>query len=303
MINEKQIEYLIEVANEGNITKAAKKLYISQSALSQMIISIEKEIGATLFNRDSNPLTLTWAGEQYLDACVAVKKRYEETIDQIKEHMLGNYKQLVLGIPLHMSIFMSHLIIPKFNEICPECKLVLRESSVKSLPKLVSEGEVDLAIIYDKSVVGLDYKIISEGKTYVIIPPFLHNKNIGTKKNGANYIRVSELAGLPFIQFKRGHLIREISKVIFDKFDFTPNVALETDSVEVAFRLAKNNVGYTIIPSLGLEYSSSYENESFFILEDYQDERKIIACYRKNALKKGNPLEVLLEIISKLINM
>ena len=47
----KQLEYIVEIAKEKNITKAAKKLYITQSALNQTLLKLEKEIGEPLFER------------------------------------------------------------------------------------------------------------------------------------------------------------------------------------------------------------------------------------------------------------
>ena len=65
-MNIKQAQYIQTIASEGSITAAAKKLYISQPSLSQMVRQVEKELGVTLFDRTSLPLRLTYAGEKYL---------------------------------------------------------------------------------------------------------------------------------------------------------------------------------------------------------------------------------------------
>ena len=62
-MNIKQAQYIQTIASEGSITAAAKKLYISQPSLSQMVRQVEKELGVTLFDRTSLPLRLTYAGE------------------------------------------------------------------------------------------------------------------------------------------------------------------------------------------------------------------------------------------------
>ena len=66
-MNIKQAQYILTIANEGSITAAAKKLYISQPSLSQMVRQVEKELGVALFDRTSLPLRLTYAGEKYLE--------------------------------------------------------------------------------------------------------------------------------------------------------------------------------------------------------------------------------------------
>ena len=62
-----QLEYFVAVASEGNITKAAEKLYISQSALSQTIRKLEEEFSVCLFNRLPKKLVLTEAGSAFLE--------------------------------------------------------------------------------------------------------------------------------------------------------------------------------------------------------------------------------------------
>ena len=63
-MNFRQLEYIQRIAKEGSISKAAAKLYISQSALSQQLLKLEEEIGAPIFERGINPLRPTHLGEQ-----------------------------------------------------------------------------------------------------------------------------------------------------------------------------------------------------------------------------------------------
>ena len=74
----RQFTYVDMVATCGSFTKAAAKLFISQPALSNYIGKVEEELGVKLFDRSSTPLTLTYAGEQYL-------KRARVILGQIHE--------------------------------------------------------------------------------------------------------------------------------------------------------------------------------------------------------------------------
>lgn len=58
--------YLAAIKQYGNISHAAKALYISQPYLSKFIKELEQDIGVILVNRNTSPLTLTYAGERYL---------------------------------------------------------------------------------------------------------------------------------------------------------------------------------------------------------------------------------------------
>ena len=59
----KQIEYILKIAEEKNVSRAAMKLFISQSALNQQLLKLEKELGAPLFYRTRHNWELTEIGE------------------------------------------------------------------------------------------------------------------------------------------------------------------------------------------------------------------------------------------------
>ena len=67
-MNMKHIQYVLTVLREGSITAASKKLYVSQPALSQTIKQIEQDLGAPIFDRTTDPISLTYAGRKYVDA-------------------------------------------------------------------------------------------------------------------------------------------------------------------------------------------------------------------------------------------
>lgn len=77
-MNFNQLKYLITVAKEKNITLAAKKLFISQSSLSQTIKNIENELKVKLFITDVSPIRLTYAGEYFVGWASKILKLKED---------------------------------------------------------------------------------------------------------------------------------------------------------------------------------------------------------------------------------
>ena len=67
-ITERHIEYVLTIVREGSITAASRKLYVSQPSLSQTIKLIERNLGAEIFNRRTEPISITPAGEMYIEA-------------------------------------------------------------------------------------------------------------------------------------------------------------------------------------------------------------------------------------------
>jgi DNA-binding transcriptional LysR family regulator len=71
-MTERHIEYVLTIAREGSITAASRKLYVSQPSLSQTIKLIERNLGAEIFNRRTEPISMTPAGEMYIEAAQKV---------------------------------------------------------------------------------------------------------------------------------------------------------------------------------------------------------------------------------------
>ena len=81
-MTDKQLEYILTIANEGNITRAAAKLYVSQASLSQVLQYVEKEIGVTIFSRTPLPLKPTYEGELFLRSAKQILEIKQNLIDR-----------------------------------------------------------------------------------------------------------------------------------------------------------------------------------------------------------------------------
>lgn len=68
----RQFRYILKIAEEGTLSRAARKLYISQPSLSQMLTALERNIGAPLFDRGTKCLTPTAVGRLYLETARAI---------------------------------------------------------------------------------------------------------------------------------------------------------------------------------------------------------------------------------------
>ncbi len=85
----KQIEYILKIAEENNITKAADKLYITQSALNQQLLKLEKELGTPLFHRSRVNWRPTEAGEVYLRNARQILRLKKDTDQRYCRHQAG----------------------------------------------------------------------------------------------------------------------------------------------------------------------------------------------------------------------
>lgn len=121
-MNIKHAQYMLTVLKEGSITAAAKKLYISQPSLSQMIKLVENTLGTPIFNRTTDPITLTYAGEKYIEAAkkiLTINANLIKEIDEINHEEHGTIK---LGIPVQQGYARSCLMYCPVSCQISSCK-------------------------------------------------------------------------------------------------------------------------------------------------------------------------------------
>lgn len=95
-MNLTQIEYFIRICESGSITKAADRLFITQSALSQQLSHLEQELGIPLFIRNGNRIALTEAGKVFLSRARNMLLEYHNSISEMKIANESNELTLVV---------------------------------------------------------------------------------------------------------------------------------------------------------------------------------------------------------------
>lgn len=140
----KQMKYFISVVDCHSFTEAAEQCFISQSAISQQIKSVEKELGIRLFERNKRQFSLTAAGEYFyrygkviLDEIEDFK---EETIRRGEDQELN----LTIGYPKNFSTSERHQAIVEFNRIYPEVNISVVSGTHEELSELLVQHHIDV---------------------------------------------------------------------------------------------------------------------------------------------------------------
>ncbi len=115
----REFSYVSMLAQCGSFTKAASKLFITQPALSNYINKVEEELGVKLFDRSSNPLVLTYAGEQYLKRARGILNQMEDMRREMRDITHHKTGRLRIGFPSERIIYMLPLILAPFKTRYP----------------------------------------------------------------------------------------------------------------------------------------------------------------------------------------
>ena len=254
-MNFQNMEYFLTVAETLNITRAARRLNISQQALSNSVSRLEEELGCQLFDRRQG-LRLTFAGRQYRDAArrmLDIHKQTSALLSDISGSLRG---ELRIGIAHTRGQALLPLLLPEFIRKYPLVELSVREESTRELETDLERGDLDVLIGFAPFMFeGAEYYPLMREQFYLVIPKTLLEGRedaaaLLEKFRAGRNIRLFK--DFPFVFLKEGDRIRTIADRVFAKAGFEPIIKFETSNTQTAVALAAEGVGITICPELYL---------------------------------------------------
>jgi LysR family cyn operon transcriptional activator len=281
-LNDRQLKYILTLAEEGNMTGAAQKLYISQPSLSNMLAGVENELGAVLFERKTARMTLTPAGRCYVEAAksiLRIKSDLERQLGEVRQHTRGH---ISIGCGRQICTFLFPLIIPAFRRSYPGLTVHLFEDSLSVLQKMLLDGELDFVFSYEE-MHGEQLccvHFLDEEAVLFAPPGFCLDTARQVEGRRLPVIDFKELDGKPFVLYKKGNRLRELTDRVFETFACTPEIVLETDNWQTCIGMTAAGEAFSILPSHTILDNAAKTPILAYCLEG-QHTRSLHICYRK----------------------
>jgi DNA-binding transcriptional LysR family regulator len=273
----RQLQYMLMVAEEKSFSKAAQKLYIAQPSLSQFIQKLEKQLGVELFDRTNNPITLTYAGELYIETA----KKILDLKDQLHQQMedIADLKKgcLKIGVAPFRSTYVIPKILPLFHDRFPGIEVILYEGTSTELEDFALKGTTDISLMMiPVPEESLSYVAISKEEILLALPP-----NHWLSKTAAGKISLAALKDEPFVLLKQNQKLHHIAMDLCKQAGFKPKVILESENIETAHALVTAGMGISFIPDT-LPLSSTFSKQpKYFSIEEFSTTREMVVAYRK----------------------
>ncbi len=292
-----QIEYVLAVAEERSFSKAAKKLFVTQPSLSKFIINLESSLGVTLFDRSSSPITITEAGNIFIETAYKMKDIEEDMNLKMSDLISMKNGTLRIGTSAFYASNMLLNTIVNFNKKYPDIQISLYEDSYPKLEEYSLKGELDFVIgtaTVDTELFNVEELCVE--KTYLAVP---RNNPINKMyvqyaleaddiKTNSEKIFMSEnidpivFKNERFIFYNNVDNIYHTIKKICKTSGFTPNVTFKSNSLETIFSFIQSGLGIGFIPDTYIKFADIYDHPVYYCIDNSGFEGYIKLIYKKN---------------------
>ncbi len=248
-MNSRQLQYAVILAETLNFSQAAQRLDISQPAFSKQIISLEEELGVKLFERSTNPLTLTEAGEFFIKKAKGILLDEEAIVKSMQKYKNGENGTLVIGVPPFRSLYMMPSLIAEMKKKYPTIKITLAEKGLSELKKGILDGEFDFAVM-NMPVTEPELSATPLEKDVLVLA--IPRKMLGLlTKNGEVPKRLKSLskcADIPFVTVGKEQEMRKLFDKLCLSSGIEPQIYATVTGITTAWEIVKENLAATLLP-------------------------------------------------------
>lgn len=143
----KELDYFIAIAEEKSISKAAERLFMAQSSLSQFLSILENNVGSKLFIRTSRGVRLTQEGELMLQYAYKTLAEYRSVQNEIKDMKQLKSGRVIMGVSSFRGSYLLPPVLNAFRLEHPDVKVEIVEQNSMVLEQQLLSGEIDIALL------------------------------------------------------------------------------------------------------------------------------------------------------------
>lgn len=234
---------LQKIIEFGSFSKAAEDMGYSQSALSQMISSLEEEMSIKLVNRFRTGAKLTLEGAEIYPQIERLIYQYysvQEKMNEIKGLETGTIR---MGTLASISAHWLPNLLKEFQEQYPGVEFVIHQGDYTSIYEWIKTGAIDFGFVNPKAVSGIETIVLKEGPMLAILPE-------DHPLSRYDVIPLDLLAAEPFILLEEGHYYEPLEA--FQSVGVSPNIKYTIHDDYAIMTMVEAGLGVSILAELVL---------------------------------------------------
>jgi len=243
----KQMQYFLCLAQEGNVTRAARRLNIVQPALSMQVAKLEQNLGRKLFHRTAHGVLLTHAGETLLQIVDPILKdidRAKETMIQLEGKVSGRVSIGMITSAAQSTLPLSSATIAARY---PDIHLLVCEGYTETMLEWVNAGQLDLAIV------NMPNRRTALAARHILDEDMMVAHGIASNHGLPRMVSYARLANLDLVIPSRRHGLRRILDEVAAEAGIALKPRLEIDTLSAICEVVATTTLVTVLPGIALQ--------------------------------------------------
>lgn len=278
-----ELRYIVAVAQEKHFGRAAKRCHVSQPTLSIAIKKLEEELALSLFDRSSNEVITTEAGERI----VAQARRVLEEADMIKQLANEEQNELEGSVKLGLIFTVAPYLLPKLilslRNIAPKMPLMLEENYTHVLTEMLKRGELDAIVVAEPfHEPGVVTEPLYDEPFFVIVPRGHHFEELDAVTPQA--LAEEQVLLLTEGNCMRGNILDSCTELAAKQRILGLTNTLQGSSINTIRHMVASGLAISVLPATALT-----ENDhllfSIIPFESNVPQRSIVLAYRRNFVR------------------
>lgn len=231
MMDAKQLSYFLAIAEEKSFSKAAKRCFISQQALSKTVINLENELNCSLFVRESTGVELTEQGRKLRKHAIAYLSYHKKIMDEMMEKEENQERIFTLGYATGMLQQFPNDFLSKFVMKYPNIQFKVVSYPDDSYNRSLRNYELDVSFC----------SMIPNPQTVKILYHFTHKAFLLVSKNHPlakkEKISMEDLRNLDFITMNNDTELNENVDEVFKQFKFKNQICISPSEYDLCYQM------------------------------------------------------------------
>ena len=270
-----QLEVFLAVAREGGFSRAADKLYRTQSAVSQAVRKLEGEIGEPLFDRSSRDGLLTDAGrvlQEYAERLLTVRENAREALAELRELQKG---KLVIGANEFTALYLLR-VLAEFGRLHPAIRIMVQRSLGSRIPDDVLRHNCEFGVLtYDPEDPELASVVVYSDELILVVPPqhpLARESRVSIPQLGAESF-VAHIVSSPY---------REKVLQAFKRHKTPLHMGVELPTLQAIKRFVAMGSGVAFLPEISVEDEIARGELVRIPVQELNVHRQLRLIYRKS---------------------
>ncbi len=248
-VNYELYKVFYQVAKTLNFSQAAKNLYISQSAVSQAIKNLEKQLSTTLFIRSTKSVSLTKEGEilfKHIKPAFNLIKSGEQNLQAINSFEQG---EIHLGANDTICKYYLLPLLKKFHQLYPQIHIQITNRTSAKCVELLKEGAVDLIIsnLPNQAITNF----MKTKKIFSFQDVFIAGNKYTSMHN--SQLNLTDLADYPLLMLEKNTTTRDFFDNLMTNYKLNLKPEVELGSIDLLIEMARIGLGISFIPNYCLQ--------------------------------------------------